>query len=159
MADEKQLALANNVYKTLCAVIEKREWTYKKIEPDLIVFFIVQGEDIPMQFVMAVDAERQLIRVSSMLPFHFPEDKRIEGAVATCVASYGLTEGGFDYDISNGEVEFRLTSSFYESLIGEDLFQHMIDLSCATVDAYNDKLLALSKGLVGIDDFMRGENS
>lgn len=157
MADEKAMASAKTVYKTLCDAIDRRKWSYTKEEDDLTVHFGVSGDDIPMQFILIVDAERQLIRLMSPLPFKMSKEKRIEGAIATCAASYGMTDGNFDYDILDGRILFRMTSSFRESLIGEGLFQNMISYACAAVDEYNDKFLAIDKGFLSIQDFIDSE--
>jgi len=154
MADENKIALAKNVYNTLCAAIERREWRFDKDEENLVVHFGVSGDDIPMQFIMVVDAERQLIRLLSPMAFKMSESKRMDGAIATCVASFGLADGSFDYDLADGTIVFRMTASFRESSIGEGLFQYMISCSCAVVDEYNDKFLAIDKGLMSITDFI-----
>lgn len=157
MADEKNNAFAKTVFTTLCDVMERRGWKYENDEKDLTVHFIVSGDDIPMQFILVIDAERQLIRLMSPLPFKMSEDKRIDGAIATCAASFGLADGSFDYDLTEGRIIFRMTASFRESLIGEELFHYMIECSCVTVDEYNDKFLAIDKGLLSVSDFI--ENS
>lgn len=154
MADEKKMELAKQVYQTLCEAIEKREWNFGKDEDELLVHFGVNGDDIPMQFILIVDAERQLIRLMSPIPFKMSESKRMEGAIATCAASFGMADGSFDYDLSDGTIAFRMTASFRESLIGEGLFQHLISCSCAMVDKYNDQFLALDKGIISITDFI-----
>lgn len=156
MADENKITLAKNVYNTLCAAIERREWRFDKDEENLVVHFGVSGDDIPMQFIMVVDAERQLIRLLSPMAFKMSESKRMDGAIATCVASFGLADGSFDYDLADGTIVFRMTASFRESTIGEGLFQYMISCSCAVVDEYNDKFLAIDKGLMSITDFIAG---
>jgi len=158
MADEKKMMLAKQVYKTLCDAIERREWKYGKDEEKLIVHFGVNGEDIPMQFVLVVDAERQLIRLLSPLPFKMSEGKRMDGAIATCAATYGMADGSFDYDLSNGQIVFRMTAAFRESVIGEGLFQYMISCSCAMVDKYNDLFLAIDKGVLSVADFVAKES-
>ncbi len=154
MAEVNELERAKAVYADLCSALEKREWNYQKHEDDLVVTFGVSGEDIPMEFIIAVDAKRQLLRVLSKLPFTVPEDKRMELAIATCVASNGLADGSFDYDIASGTIMFRLTASFRESKIGEGLFEYLVVCSSITVDTYNDKFLALCKGLISINDFI-----
>lgn len=154
MADANEMTLAKTVYADLCASLEKREWHYQKHEDDLAVTFGVAGEDIPMEFVLAVDADRQLLRVFSRLPFTVPEDKRMDLAIATCVASNGLADGSFDYDIAKGTIVFRLTASFRESKIGDGLFEYLVGCSSVTVDAFNDKFLLLCKGLISINDFI-----
>lgn len=154
MADEKKMELARQVYQTLCDAIDRRNWRYGKDEEKLLVHFGVNGDDIPMQFILVVDADRQLIRVMSHLPFKMSEGKRMEGAIAACVASYGMADGSFDYDLSDGTIVFRMTASFRESVIGEGLFQYLISCSCAMVDKFNDQFLAIDKGLLSIADFI-----
>lgn len=154
MVDEKRMELAKQAYQTLCEAIERREWNFGKDEEKLLVHFGVSGDDIPMQFILIVDAERQLIRLMSPMPFKMSESKRMEGAIAICAASFGMADGSFDYDLSDGTIVFRMTASFRESLIGEGLFQYMISCSCAMVDKYNDQFLALDKGIMSITDFI-----
>ena len=154
MVDEKKMELAKQVYQTLCEAIERREWNFGKDEEKLLVHFGVSGDDIPMQFILIVDAERQLIRLMSPMPFKMSEGKRMEGAIAVCAASYGMADGSFAYDLSDGTIVFRMTESFRGNDIGEGLFQYMISCSCAMVDKYNDQFLALDKGIMSITDFI-----
>lgn len=156
MADNMELA--QQVYQTLCNTLDARGWKYGKEEEKLLVHFGVRGEDIPMNFVIVVDADRQLVRLMSPLPFKMCEEKRMEGAIATCVVNYGMADGSFDYDLSDGKIVFRMTVSFRESQLGEGLFQYMIDCSCAMADKYNDRLLALDKGLMSLSDFIAKRN-
>ena len=155
MAEVKEMALAKTVYADLCAALEKRNWNYQKHEGDLVITFGVSGDDIPMEFVLAVDPELQLLRVFSRLPFTVPEDKRMDLAIATCVASNGIIDGSFDYDIAKGTIVFRLTASFRGSKIGDALFEYLIGCSSVAVDEFNDKFLALCKGLIDINDFIK----
>lgn len=154
MDSDKKLAKAQAVYSTLCDAIDRRNWTYDKLEDKLVAHFKVSGDDIPMQFIIIVDADRQLIRVLSPLPFKMSEGKRVEGAIATCEATYRLADGSFDYDMKDGSITFRLTASFADSLIGEELFQYIISCSCSVVDQYNDKFMAIDKGYLSVDDFL-----
>ena len=155
MIDTAAAEKAKIVFDTLCACIEMRNWSFDKDEDRLLVHFVVSGDDLPMRFIMIVDAERQLVRLLSQMPFSVPEDKRIEGAIATCAATNTLANGCFNYDISDGSIGFRMSASFRESEIGEDLFSYMIDFSCTAVDEFNDKLWGVSKGFLSISDFLK----
>ena len=157
MAEENNMELAKKVFDSLCAALDRRQWRYGKNEERLYVDFGVTGDDIPMKFVILVDAERQMVRAMSLLPIQFSEDKRIDGAIVTCVASFGLPDGSFDYDISTGEVSFRLTATYRDSELGDGLFQHMIDCSSFVVDKYNDKFLAVNKGFMSVQEFIEKE--
>ena len=149
---------AARVYATLCRAIENREWVYDKKEEDLVVQFRVSGDDLPMYFTLVVDEGRQLIRLFSPMTFKMSEDKRIEGAIATSVATNALVDGAFDYNLEDGNICFRMTSCFWGSEIGEDVLQYMISCATHTVDDYNDMFQALDKGYLTLEAFIKKVN-
>lgn len=159
MADQMSILSAEKVYKTLCETIDNMKWYYEKIEERMMIYLDVSGEDIPMNFIIFVDAERQLVRVLSSLPFKMSEDKRLDAAIAVCVASFGMVDGNFICDMSDGSILFKMTASYMDSTISEALLNYMINCSCATVDAYNDKFFALNKGIISISEFIEAENA
>ena len=48
MAEEIKMDLAKEVYATLCAALDRREWHYEKDEENLVVHFGVSSDDIHM---------------------------------------------------------------------------------------------------------------
>ena len=153
MADEK-LERAQKVYETLCSTLDSHDWHYKKDEEALSIDCGAQGDDLPMEITIKVDAERQLLLLLSHLPFVISEDKRLEVAIAVSVVNDRLVDGSFDYCIADGHMFFRMTSSFIESEIGNELFMYMLLVSCHTIDEYNDKFLMLGKGMMSVEDFI-----
>ena len=146
---------AQKVYATLCHAIENREWTYDKKEEDLVVQFRVSGDDLPMYFTLVIDEKRQLIRLFSPMTFKMSEEKRMEGAIATSVATNALVDGAFDYNLEDGNICFRMNSCFWGSEIGEDVLQYMIQCAVSTVDDYNDMFQALDKGYLSLEGFIK----
>ena len=157
MSEELKMQEAQKVYATICSAIENRNWKYEKDEEKLVAFFGVNGDDIPMQIILMVDAKRQVIRLVSAMPFKMSEEKRVEGALAVCAASYNLADGNFDYDLGTGTIMFRLNLSYMGSQIGEGAIQYMISCACAMVDMYNEKFLSIPKGVLSINDFISQE--
>lgn len=157
MADENKIKQAKTVYNTLCNALDSRGWKYQSHPEDMVVTFTYAGEDIPMEFIVFIDSDRQLVRMLSRLPCKFAEDNRADGAVATSYINYKLADGSFDYDYSTGEVMFRLTATFIDSLISEDLLLYMVACACCIVDEYNDKLLMVAKGMLPVDRFISGD--
>lgn len=153
MSENENMKNAKNEYDILCRLLDEREFKYEKFEEDLVVSFIAAGEDIPMQFIIYVDSERELIFLKSPIPFTFDENKRTEAAIAVCLANYSISDGNFDFDYASGQIAFRLTSSFMDSLISEEVFEYMLCIAGAAVDKYNDKFLMLAKGMIKIEDF------
>ena len=146
---------AREVYETLCAALDEHNWHYTKDESMLLVRFTVTGEDLPIAIIMVVDQKRQLVRLLTRLPFTIGEERRMDLAVATCAVTDRLVNGSFDFDILKGTITFRMTASYRESVLGKGLFTYMMDASCATVDDYNDKFLAINKGYLALDDFLK----
>ena len=158
MSEALELQRAKQVYASLVNMLESRDWKFEKFEDDLVIRSGIKGDDLPIEFIMFVKPKNQVVQLISKLPFNMPEDKRVEGAIAVSIANYGLVDGSFDYDISDGEIRYRLTSSYRESVLGGDLFEYMIMCAASTVDDYNDRFFLLSKGMIDIEKFIELEN-
>lgn len=158
MQDEKLEQRAIEVYETLCGMLDKLDFHYEKVgkdaDGDYLIRFDMTGDDLPMSFVMFMDVDRQLIRVMSQMPFAFPEDKRVEGAIVTCRANYKMVDGNFDYNFLNGRTVFKITTSYRDSLIDEELLLYMIKLAASMVDEFNDKFYAVGMGVKSVEQFL-----
>ncbi len=160
MDNEQKIIKGKEAFANICKMMDAHNWHYEKDEEKLKIKCTLHGDDIPVDFLMRVDTDRCIVSYISWMPFHMPEDKRVEGAVAVCVAGYGLVDGSFDYDINDGEITFRLTASYQGGVeLTPDLFEYMVYVATSTVDNYNDKFLALSKGNISLQDFINGEKS
>ena len=96
-----------------------------------------------------------VIQLLSSMPFVVSESKRLDFAIAVCAINSSLVDGCFDYNIANGNLLFRMTNSFMESRMSEEVFSYMLFCSCATIDNYNDKLFMLAKGVMSVSDFLK----
>ena len=152
MAEQKQLAL--DTCATLCKALDNNDWKYKKDEEKLTVECGAQGDDLPMEITIHVDAERQIVLLFSKLPFAIQEDKRLDVAIAVSAVNNVLADGCFDYDVTNGRMYFRMTNSFMDSVLHEEVFAYMLYCSCKTIDDYNDKFLMLAKGMIEMEKFL-----
>lgn len=159
MSEIDDMNKAREVYNSLLATLDARDWKYERIDDKLAIKSGVKGDDLPIEFVMVVNPHNQVVQVLSPLPFHMPEDMRVDGAIAVAVANYGIVDGSFDYDMSDGEIRFRMTSSFRDSELGADLFEYMIGVSASTVDQYNDRFFMLAKKMITIEKFIELENN
>lgn len=158
MAEELNMEKAKEVYATLIRMLDGIEWKYEKHEDELLIKSGVRGDDLPIDFIMVVRPKNQVVQFISSMPFNMPEDKRVDGAIAVAVANYGLVDGSFDYDLRDGEIRFRLTCSYRESTLSEELFNYMVMVSASTVDNYNDKFFMISKGMMTVQQFIEQEN-
>lgn len=157
MTEAEKLQLAQSTYQILCRALDKDDWHYRKDDEKLTVTCGAQGEDLPIEFNISVDAQRQIVIFLSGLPFKISEEKRMAGAIAVSCINNQLVCGGFDYDVSTGTIFFRMTNSFRDSILDAEVFASIIYTSCKTIDEYNDKLFMISKGLLSIEKFLEEE--
>ncbi len=154
MADESKLKQAKVAFKALCDMLDENEWHYSKDMENLKITCGVQGDDLPMNIRIEVDADRQLVVLLSEMPFSVPEDRRVELAVAVSAANYGMVDGNFDYNYLDGSILFRMTSSFMDSLVGKEMFNYMLMCACATIDRYNDKFFMVTKKEMSVEEIL-----
>lgn len=154
MAEMDAIKQAKAVYSTLCAMLDAHNWKYEKDEEHYVIQCGVQGDDLPMDVSVQVDPDRLLVILLSPMPFRVEEAQRKQMAIAVSVANYGIVDGSFDYDYRSGKIIFRMTTSYRASLIGKELFEYMLAVSCNTIDEYNDKFLMVAKKPMSTDEIM-----
>ncbi len=146
---------AKQVYQKLIAMLDARDWHYERDDEKMAVKAGIKGDDLPIHFTMSVRPDMEIVQIMSWMPFEVPEDKRVDIAIAVCVANYTLAQGCFDFSIENGNLLFRMTTNYMKSELSDDLLEHIIFLSAATVDRFNDKFFMVTKGMLSIDDFIK----
>ncbi len=155
---EVNMQKAKEVYASLVRMLDSINWSYDKDEENLVIKSGVNGDDLPVEFIVVVNPKNEVVQFISQLPFNAPEDKRIDLAIAVNVANWGLCDGSFDYNVQDGRIVFRMTSSYRESVLGQELFKYLIMVAASTVDKYNDKFFMISKGMLSIQQFIQQES-
>ena len=87
MVEQNNLEQAKSVFGTLCQALENYELNFEKDEEKLAIECSIQGEDLPMELTINVDAKRMLAILISHMPFVIQEDKRLDVAVAVSAIS------------------------------------------------------------------------
>ncbi len=69
MAELKNYEQVKAAFATLCQALDNHEWHYKKEEDKLSIECGAQGDDLPMEITVKVDADRMLVLLISHMPF------------------------------------------------------------------------------------------
>lgn len=146
--------LAEENYQSMKTALDSMKWKYTTFSKKLAVKYSVKGNDLPMEFVMKIDGENQLITVMSRLPIEVCEDKRVDVSLAVNHVNYKIADGNFDFDMTTGLVYYKVSASYQGSLIGDKLIEYLVNVSANTVDRYNDKFDAIVKDELSIDAFL-----
>ena len=78
---------ARKQFNTLIDMMNSNGLKFTKNEDDLSISSGFTTEDIPIEYFIKIDAEREIAVFMSKLPFTMPEEKRVDGAIAVCVAN------------------------------------------------------------------------
>ena len=148
---------ASKVYNDLCTHLTARGWKYTRHDDDKVITLNMRGDDLPIEMILFVKEKQQVISLLSPIPSKAPEDKRIDAAVAVNVANYGIVCGSFDYDISDGEIRWRITLPYRDAAITKDQVEYLVMASANLIDEYNDKFLILNKGMMTLEQFIASE--
>ena len=150
--EKKEERQAKLIYQDIYKYLDEKEFYYDKRDNGAAEFTITSNDlDIRSRFV--VSEKLQVIQFLSPLPFTVPKNKRDMMAIAVSIVSSVLNDGSFDYSYNNGEICFRMTASYANSIICKKCYDYMLNCSAVTVDEYNDKLLLVSLGKMTIPEF------
>lgn len=145
MPEEDYFDTAKDVYDKVCETLDERGWKYENFEEDLVVRFVVQGKALTSTIIINADGERRVIRLLSRMTFTAAENRLDAVAVAVGQVNGRIADASFDLDYLNGNVTFRMASSFRDSIINKALLGDMIDSACKSIDEYGKKLFTVSE--------------
>ncbi len=143
-----------DAYALLCKSMEELELKYTKKEEEYLVRMTVAGENLPVELILRIDTNHRVLLTSPMA-FNVPEDKRGDGAVMIAVANDGLVNGSFDYDLSDGQILYRMTQMYAGCHVETGMFQEMLRCAFAIADQYSTDFLAVSKDIMTLTDFTK----
>lgn len=153
MATENdQLKQAQTIFGIICKYLDAHDWKYEKDEDEFAVRLTTKGDDLIIPISISINKELMIVSIISPIPFEVPEDKRVGMTLAVTAANYTLADGSFDYNVSEGLIAYRLTTSYRDSIIGTNLIEYLLMCTCYSVDEYNDKFEKVIK-----DDLNAGE--
>ncbi|MCM1545902.1 MAG: YbjN domain-containing protein [Clostridiales bacterium] len=156
MADkEPDIKLAKRNFKNLCAMLDDNHWKYETDEERLQIDCSARGDDLPINIRIKLNTELEIVTLYSPMPFTVNAESRNAMLIAVARANYGMIDGSFDYNIKNGKIIFRMTSSYAGTILDKDVFEYMLFTSCHTVDDYNDKFETVNKIKMSAEQIIR----
>ena len=155
----KDMNKARAVYDTACATLDKMKWVYDKEEEELAITTGAKGTDLPIDIVIRVIPEAEVLSVQVPFAFEVPDEHSIDVAIAVSAANYGLIRGCFDYDMTTGDLRFRICAPYNgNTTLAEDVVEMLVLIAATTVDSYQTRLLMVAKGVVTPSQFLAEEN-
>ena len=152
MADAKETKQAEAIFASICEMLDGEEWKYEKDEENFRVRTGVKGDDLAIPLNFQVMPGRAAVSLYSPVPIDVPEERRVIVGVAVSLINDTTVHGNFDYDITEGNLGFRFTLNYRDSIIGNEALRYMLYVSCSTIDEYNDKLEQIASRDMDLDE-------
>ena len=155
----KDMNKARAVYDTVCTALDKMKWVYDKEEEELAITTGAKGTDLPIDIIIRVIPEAEVLSVQVPFAFEVPDEHSIDVAIAVSAANYGLIRGCFDYDMTTGDLRFRICAPYNgNTTLAQDVVEMLVLIAATTVDSYQTRLLMVAKGVVTPSQFLAEEN-
>ncbi len=148
------------VYQQMVEALRAQGLHFKEDEESLTIYSQMSGDDLDMPYILTIDSEREMITFLSPFNFKICEEKRMDCSIAINVVNYHMALGCFDFNISDGEIRFRLAQTLHDiEDLGPEFFIRILAVAISTVDNYNDVFLMMNKGYLSLEQFIEKENS
>ncbi len=135
-------ARSEQAYTALCSVLERNDIDYQKVKGKNIRCSI-SGTEKDIQLIFTIDESKMLVTLYSPVFRDVPPYRATDIALAICMINHSLTDGMLCFDIKEGFVYFKMTSSFYESGLNSSIFEYMLFVSAEIIEKYSPKIKKL----------------
>lgn len=154
MFDQKKQKQIDFVFRIILKVLDKKQIEYSMDEKGLSINCLIYSNSLQINSVFKINPERMIVSLISKIPYTITKDKVEDLAAAMCFVNNFTANGCFDLDINAGNMFFRMTNGFLESLIGEEAYEYMISCSSDMMNEYSEQFILLAKGLMSLDEFV-----
>ena len=128
------------VYQTLCNVLKRNEIMYECDEENLCVKCSISGKEKDFRMIFVIEPSKMLTSLYVPIEINSGLKNVSDLAFALCVINDTLSDGYFGFDRRNIGVYFKMTSSFYNSLLSESIFEYMLSVAAEKTDEYYWKI-------------------
>jgi hypothetical protein len=141
---------SQSMFDTVQKFFREDDWKFEQIEGKTILKMGFKGESGTWRcFAQVRDEQRQFV-FYSILDTNCPEDKRPKMAEFLTRANYGLINGNFEMDYSDGEVRFKTSMDVKEN---EDKFsagmiKRLVYINVLMTDKYLPGVMAVMYGVL-----------
>lgn len=148
MTDDKSLdevPITRNLMAVACAMLDGYGYTYLEVDPTTVQLSIGRQHGIYLTYITAND-ESDFVRVICHYGAKVPVDRRAAVMEAITRINWRHGIGGFDMDLSDGEVRFRIGMDVENGLLSEKMVDNMLGFSLYSMDRYHESLMRIAFG-------------
>jgi hypothetical protein len=122
------------MFQQVIKYLKEKEWVYSPIEDKTVAILGISGNNGKFQCVIDVREQENKIIFFSIFGSNVPENKRVGMAELITRLNYEKFLGNFDMDFETGQVRYK-TSLFYgNTLVDDDIIDNLIMANITTMD-------------------------
>lgn len=148
---------AKKAFQIVAKALDEMELKYIRDEQNLCIRISMGTNEFDINTDIRVDGDRGLVVMKTRLPFKMNvgnSDSILRAAEAIARINYKFWSGGFNLDISDGEVLFMYVNSFRGMNLTTDVIKHMYSLTVVTTDKYDDRLFEYNAGKISLEQLL-----
>ena len=152
MSDKKKQI--DFVLKNIIKALDEEGIEYSKDEENLSISCMTHKFGLHIDFIFKVNVENMSVLLVFELHCIIKKDRIEDLAAAVCFINNFTANGCFDFDIDNGKIFFRMANCFFDSLIGKEAYEYMINCLLNMLDEYSEQFKLLAEGSISLDEFV-----
>ena len=118
-------------------------WKFDKDEDSDLIKSGVSAKNASFRLIIYSLEDKDLLTVYVGQDNNVPENKRVALAEFIARANYGLNLGGFDFDMEDGELGYKIAIDLEGGQLSTDMVGNMVGAGVATMDQYYPGLMAV----------------
>lgn len=133
------------------------DWKYQLEEKERFNLFTfkVGGKHGVMSLRIVVRESVGLVCIYNKLPVSVPEEKRSDVGEFLSRANYGLIVGNFETDFRDGEIRFKSSADYEDTIISKITLRNLLLVNLSTSDKYYPALMKMIWGNISAKDAIK----
>jgi hypothetical protein len=124
--------------------LKKDDWKYDREDDKNLIRCGVKAENASYRIVLQEKPELDILLLYVFNQNNIVEDKRMTIAEFLTRANYGLNTGNFEFDMSDGELRYKVSVDVEGAQLTSVMVKNMISAGVSTMDRYYPGIMAIS---------------
>lgn len=140
------------LFNCLKGYFDSQEWKYEYNEDEGYLSMRMNLKTVDSCSVYAQMRDDEGFTIYTVFPIKAPEAKRMAISEFITRANYGLINGNFEEDFSDGEIRFKVTTLCGDIELEHEIMARIVNMGFAMLDRYGQALLSVIYGGANVKD-------
>ena len=134
------------MFQQIVEFFKQQEWQFTTIEDKTIALLGISGKKGKFQCVADVREDEKKFIFLSICGVNVPENKRIQVNELLMRLNFVLFLGNFDMDFDDGEIRFKTSIYYGDSLLNPEIIENLILNNISTMDSSLEGIMSMIYG-------------